>query len=152
MEHNYRSQLVWTGNLGEGTATYAGYGRDYTVTISGRPDLHGSADKHFRGDAARHNPEDLFLAAISSCHLLSYLAECALAGVRVVAYEDDAHGVMVTNKDGGGRFERVTLHPKVTLEPGADHVTALGLHAVAHAKCFIANSCSVPITVEPVIV
>lgn len=142
MQHDYRSQLSWAGNTGDG---YTAYSRDYRVSIAGRPDIMGSADAHFRGDPARHNPEDLFVVAISTCHLLSYLALCARAGIAVLAYEDDAHGVMVTAKDGSGRFEEVTLNPVVTIAAGNDEALALALHETAHEQCFIANSVKVPI-------
>ena len=66
-----------------------------TISIAGKPDLPASADKPFRGDPSRWNPEDLLLAALSECHLLSYLHACVVAGVVVVAYEDEASGTMV---------------------------------------------------------
>lgn len=150
-EHHYSSRLIWDGNRGNGTATYAEYGREYRVVIDGKPVLQGSADPLFRGDAATHNPEDLFLAAISSCHLLTYLALCARAGIRVVAYEDAATGTMKEDGAGGGRFTEVVLHPRVTIA-GAEHrERAEQLHARAHQLCFIANSCSVPIHHEATI-
>ena len=93
--HDYKARLVWDGNLGEGTSTYTGYGRKYRVQFDGKPDLTGSADPIFRGDANIYNPEDLFVASLSSCHLLSYLALCARSKINVIAYEDDAIGTMV---------------------------------------------------------
>ncbi len=150
MKHNYETRLQWTGNTGHGTRSYAGYSRNFTVHIAGRPELHGSADAHFHGDATRYNPEDLFVAAISSCHMLVYLALCARAGVTVVSYEDHATGTLVT-KPGGGHFERVTLRPVVTITDDSDTDLARVLHEQAHAGCFIANSCRVPITHAPVI-
>ncbi|MFW6088810.1 MAG: OsmC family protein, partial [Gemmatimonadota bacterium] len=110
--HRYEAALTWTGNEGTGTSDYRSYGRSYTVSIAGKPVLRGSADPTFRGDAALHNPEDLFLAAIAGCHMLSYLALCARRGVRVVAYEDRATGVL-TLEGGGGRFTEVELNPVV---------------------------------------
>jgi len=149
--HEYSSQLIWDGNTGEGTATYAGYGRQYRVIVAGKPDILGSADPAFRGDAARYNPEDLFVVALSSCHMLSYLAICALKGVRVLAYEDNAKGTMTVNADGGGKFEEVTLYPNVTIA-GEEHVAlALDLHDDAHDKCFIANSVSIPVRHKPTV-
>src|SRR6267378_7653221 len=138
-EHHYNAHLIWDGNRGDGTATYAGYGRRYRVLIDGKPELQGTADVAFRGEADKVNPEDLFLAAISSCHMLSYLALCAKHGIRVVAYEDEARGRMTTTTDGGGKFEEVTLHPKVTIAGGQDSALALRLHDTAHELCFIAN-------------
>lgn len=149
VEHAYAARVVWEGNTGEGTAGYTAYRRDYRVAVDGKPDLAGSADPAFRGDPARHNPEDLFVAALSSCHMLSYLALCARGGVRVVAYEDDAVGRMRLEPGGGGRFVEVTLRPRVTLDRPEQAELALQLHDRAHALCFIANSCSVPVRHEP---
>ena len=149
--HDYAARLFWEGNTGEGTAHYAGYGRQYRVTVQGKPDLIGTADPAFRGDAALHNPEDLFLAAISACHMLSYLALCARRRIRVVAYEDDVRGRLVVDASGGGKFEEIGLRPVVTIE-GEEHAEiAVKLHDAAHDICFIANSCSIPIRHEPVV-
>jgi organic hydroperoxide reductase OsmC/OhrA len=144
-EHHYRAHLIWDGNLGEGTSSYTAYGRQYRVIIEGKPDLQGTADVTFRGEAGKHNPEDLFLAAISGCHMLSYLALCARERIPVIAYEDHAEGLMKTDASGGGRFEEVVLHPVVTLADAEQTEQAMRLHQRAHEVCFIANSCSVPI-------
>ena len=147
--HDYRAHLIWDGNLGDGTTTYTGYGRKYRLQIDGKPDLMGSADPIFRGDANVYHPEDLFVAALSSCHLLSYLALCARTKINVIAYEDDASGTMVMRPDGGGKFESVTLRPVVTIAPGSDAKRALELHETAQDLCFIAASVSIPILHEP---
>jgi organic hydroperoxide reductase OsmC/OhrA len=147
--HDYKARLVWDGNLGTGTTTYTGYGRKYRLQIDGKPDIIGSADPMFRGDANAYNPEDLFVAALSSCHLLSYLALCARSKINVVAYEDNATGVLQLRPDGGGIFESVTLKPVVTLAPGSDEKRALELHETAHDLCFIAASVRIPVLHEP---
>ena len=144
-EHHYAAHLVWDGNRGDGTSSYTSYGRQYRVAIAGKPDIVGTADTAFRGEADKHNPEDLFLAAISSCHMLSYLALCARQGINVLAYEDEAKGTMREDGKGGGRFEEVTLHPVVTIADAKDIDRATQLHERAHELCFIASSCSVPI-------
>lgn len=149
--HAFAAGVVWEGNTGEGTAGYASYSRRYRVTAEGKPDLPGSADPAFRGDADRHNPEDLFLAALSACHMLFYLSLCARGGVRVLAYEDRATGTLRIDPGGGGRFESVTLHPVVHVDADSDAEQAARLHETAHGLCFIANSCSVPIRHAPVI-
>ena len=149
--HAYDARLFWEGNTGEGTAGYTTYGRQYRAEVDGKPDLSGSADPAFRGDAGRHNPEDLFLIAIAGCHMLSYLALCAKHGVRVVAYEDAVHGTLALDRTGGGRFTEVVLHPVVTVAAGSDRALAAKLHDTAHERCFIAASCSVPIRHEPVV-
>ncbi len=143
--HHYRTALVWEGNLGTGTADYRSYGRQYRVRIAGKPDLLGSADPAFRGDPAVHNPEDLLVAALSGCHLLSYLALCARAGVRVLEYTDAAEGTMVLRADGGGSFQEVILRPRVTVAAGTDLELASALHARAGQLCFIAGSCNFPV-------
>ncbi|HJU72784.1 MAG TPA: hypothetical protein VJ717_03490, partial [Gemmatimonadaceae bacterium] len=100
--HEYALRLIWDGSRGEGTADYVTYGRDHRVLVAGKPDLLGSADVLFKGVPERHNPEDLFLAAVASCHMLAYLALCARSGVCVLEYEDAARGELVLDADGGG--------------------------------------------------
>ena len=145
--HEYRARLTWDGNRGDGTSNYAAYGREYRVAIDGKPELNGSADPTFRGDATKHNPEDLLLAAVSSCHMLSYLALCARGSIEVVAYQDDAVGQMVFHKDGSGEFTEIVLRPAVTIRSG-DLEKATQLHERAHEICFIARSCNFPIRHE----
>jgi organic hydroperoxide reductase OsmC/OhrA len=143
--HTYKSQLIWDGNRGDGTSTYAGYGRGHRILVDGKPELRGSADPMFKGEADTHNPEDLLLAAVSSCHMLSYLALCARASINVLDYRDEASGDLVLDARGGGKFEEIRLHPIVTIANADDKDRALALHEKAHELCFIANSCSVPI-------
>jgi organic hydroperoxide reductase OsmC/OhrA len=143
--HSYATRVLWEGNLGEGTSGYACYSRTYRVVVAGKPDLPGTADPAFRGEGDKHNPEELFLTSIAACHMLFYLALCAKNGVRVVAYEDEATGTMALDPDGGGRFEAITLRPRVTIARAQDEAAAVELHADAHRRCFIANSCATPI-------
>ena len=148
-EHHYRSHLIWDGNRGDGTSSYATYGRNYRIAIDGKPEIHGTADAAFRGEADKLNPEDLFLAAISSCHMLSYLALCARARISVLAYEDAATATMREDDKGGGRFEEVVLHPVVTIA-NAEHIErATELHERAHELCYVASSLNFPVTVAP---
>ncbi len=149
--HDYKAHLVWDGSVGDGTFEYKTYGRKYHIQFNGRPDLPGSADPIFRGDADRYNPEDLFVASLSSCHLLTYLALCTRNRINVVAYEDDASGTLVLTPDGGGSFESVTLRPSVTIAAGGDEKLAMELHDKAHKLCFIAASVSVPVHHEATI-
>lgn len=146
--HTYRTQLRWTGDLGAGTASYRGYARDHEIAAPGKPPILGSSDPAFRGDAARWNPEELLLAALSACHQLWYLHLCAEAGVVVLAYEDDAAGVMAEEADGAGQFVEVVLSPRVTLAPGSDPAVAQALHHEAGKKCFIARSVRFPVRHE----
>jgi organic hydroperoxide reductase OsmC/OhrA len=151
MTHTYVTQLTWIGNLGHGTSSYAGYERRYLVRAPGKPELVGSSDPAYRGEADKHNPEDLFLAALAACHMLFYLSLCARRGVRVLAYEDRATGTLVTRADGGGRFESVTLSPIITIADESDEALATALHETAGSRCFIASSCSVPVRYLPTV-
>ena len=108
-DHAYRARLVWDGNLGDGTAKYETYGRQHRLLFGGKPGIEATADPAFRGDPARLNPEDLLVGALASCHMLSYLALCARSRIRVLAYEDDAHGVMREDGRGGGQCVK-TVH------------------------------------------
>ncbi|MQA82002.1 MAG: OsmC family peroxiredoxin [Streptosporangiales bacterium] len=149
LTHEYDVTVTWTGNRGTGTSGYRAYGRDHEVVVAGLPLLRGSSDPAFRGDADRWNPEQLLVAALSQCHLLSYLHVAADAGVVVTAYEDDAHGVMTQTSDGGGHFTEVVLRPRVTVadESMVDRATAL--HDRAHELCFIASSMNFPVRHDP---
>lgn len=141
--HHYKVRVEWTGNRGTGTSGYRDYERNHSIGAAGKPEIPGSSDPAFRGDPARWNPEDLLVASASACHKLWYLHLCAEAGVVVTAYEDQAEGVMKDDADGG-RFERITLRPRVTIAAG-DPAVAAQLHHLAHEKCYIANSVNFPI-------
>lgn len=149
--HLYRVDVVWTGNRGSGTDGYRNYSRNHVIRVPGKPELVGSSDPSFRGDATRHNPEDLLVAALSTCHMLSYLHMATEAGVVVVAYDDSAEGTMLTEGDGG-RFTEVVLRPVVTIRADSDPEQALAAHETAHHACFIANSVNFPVRCEPRIV
>ena len=151
MKYRYSISLEWTGNTGSGTSDYREYERAYRVDAVDHPAISGSSDPAFRGDASRWNPEELLLASISACHQLWYLHLCAEAGIIVLAYHDNAEGVMIEERDGSGRFSEVVLRPEVTLAQGADRDLALQLHGQANNKCFIANSLNFPVRHEAVI-
>lgn len=150
-QHLYRLSLEWTGNLGQGTSTYEGYSREHVVRIAGKPDLRGTADPLFRGDAALHNPEDLLLAALSQCHLLTYLALCARARINVVSYRDAAEGTLILTKDGGGHFTDVVLRPEVVVAEAHMLAKAEHFHGEVHKYCFIARSVNFPVRCEAVV-
>lgn len=148
-KHNYLVSLVWTGNEGSGTASYTTYNRNYTVGIEGKPDLYGSADTNFHGDAGRYNPEELFIASLASCHMLWYLHLCADAGIVVTNYKDDARGAMELTTNGGGYFSEVVLNPEVSIANEGKQELALSLHKKANELCFIANSVNFPVIHHP---
>lgn len=143
-DHHYNLQLTWTGAGNGPTRDYHGYSREYRADFDGKPSMTGSADPSFKGDPKLYNPEELLLLALSSCHMLSYLALASLEGMVVTAYEDAASGTML-QEGRGGRFTAVMLRPKVTLAPGSDLARAEALHEDANKTCFIANSVNFPV-------
>ena len=151
-EHKFALTVQWTGNRGDGTSSYRGYSRDHDVAIPGLPVLKGSADPTFHGDRERYNPEQLLLAALAQCHMLSYLHVAVKHGVVVTDYRDDATGEMVLNRDGSGQFQSVTLHPRVTVADPGQVELAASLHHEANQVCFIARSVNFPVGHEPVTV
>lgn len=146
-DHHYAVRVEWLGNRGTGTSDYRAYGRELRVDANGKPSILGSADPTFHGDAQRWNPEELLLAALAQCHMLSYLHVAASHGVIVIAYTDAAVGTMQQTSNGGGHFTSVTLRPHVTIAGDATEL-ASSLHAEASAKCFIAASVNFPIDHE----
>ncbi len=148
--HTYQLDIIWTGNNGQGTADYAAYRRDYTLICENKPHLFCSADSPFRGDHTKYNPEDMFLSALSSCHMLWYLHLCADEGIIVTEYHDHATGLMTeSHNGGGGKFIEVLLTPRVTITEASKVDRANELHHAAHERCFIANSCNFPIVHQP---
>jgi organic hydroperoxide reductase OsmC/OhrA len=148
-EHKYKTRVNWTGNTGTGTSNYRGYERSHMISIEHKPDIHCSSDPAFRGDKTKHNPEELLLASLSSCHMLWYLHLCAEAGIVVTEYADHATGTMVETDNGGGRFTEVALHPMVTVTENKMIEKANALHKKANELCFIANSVNFPVSHFP---
>ncbi|GAB2673343.1 OsmC family protein [Saccharopolyspora gloriosae] len=147
--HAYTATVTWTGNTGGGTTSYRDFSRDHVVEVAGKPRVEASADPAFRGDPARLNPEDLLVASLSECHLLTYLSLCSNSGVVVLSYQDEVRGTMAESVGGGGRFTEVVLRPKVTVADESMLAKAERLHELAHRNCFIANSVNFPVRHEP---
>ena len=147
-EHLYTATVTWTGNQGDGTSDYKAFTRDYDIICAGKPIVKGSADPGYLGDATRHKPEDMLLAALSACHMLWYLHLCTVSKVVVTAYQDAVEGKMLTNQDGSGEFTSVTLKPRITITSDSDAAIADSLHDKANAMCFIARSVNFPVQHE----
>lgn len=148
--HHYTLRVRWTGDRGTGTSGYRDYDRAVVAVADGKPELLGSADRSFHGDASRWNPEELLLAALSECHLLSYLHVCAAAGVVVTAYDDEPAGVM-EQRGISGRFTSVLLRPRVVVRDAGMIEAATRLHRDAAEACFIAASVNFPVEHDPVV-
>lgn len=142
--HHYEIAVTWTGNAGTGTSSIRSYSRNHDVGADGLPTIAASSDPAFRGDPARWNPEQLYVAALAQCHMLWYLSLAAQAGIAVTAYDDRPTGVMIEDASGAGEFERVTLRPTVTIEGTSDPELAERLHDRVADYCFIARSVKTP--------
>lgn len=149
-EHNYKLTTEWTGNSVEGTKNVRTYDRSHTVTIQGKPDLFLTTDNPAVGDKSKLNPEDLLVSAISSCHMLSYLYVCALEGIEITSYIDNATGIMVELASGGGSFKEVTLNPLFYVADESIVEKAIELHHKAHEICYIANSVNFDVKCNPI--
>lgn len=151
-EHGFAVDVTWTGAREAGTTGYRAYGRDHRVHAVGKAhEIYGSAARPFHGDAESWNPEEMVIAALAQCHLLSYLHVATSEGLVIVAYQDAATGTLQTEGQGG-RLIEATLRPMVTLaahHDEADARLAAQLHSRASELCFIANSVSFPVRHEP---
>ena len=139
--HSYSIRVDWTGNQGTGTSAYRAYSRAHEISAQGKTAIAGSSNPMFRGDAARWNPAELLIAALSACHQLWYLHLCADAGIVVVAYSDDASGVEIEQADGTGQFENVTLRPHASSRPALMRTSRAAFtmppprNALSRARC-----------------
>ena len=162
--HSYQISVSWTGNRGEGTSGYRAYDRSHEVTAGPADQGHdsagrvrpqpiaGSSDPAFRGDPDRWNPEQLLTASLAQCHMLWYLHLCAVGGVVVTDYADNATGTMTMDvTGGGGQFTEVTLHPAVTVADPSMVDKAQALHEEVDAVCFIARSINFLVRHEPTV-
>lgn len=148
-QHHYKTTIQWTGNNGTGTDHYKSYERSHKIIIENKVAIVASSDPAFRGDPSKHNPEDLFVSSLASCHMLWYLHLCSEAGVVVIDYVDTATGTMVETREGGGHFTEVILNPVVTVTEKSMTGKATDLHKKANALCFIANSVNFPVRHQP---
>lgn len=127
--------------------TYEAYPRNHTIAFkNGQETLIASASPAYKGDAGKADPEDMLVAALSSCHMLSFLAIAAKKKLTVTSYEDNAVGFL--ESEGGKLWmTRVILQPKVAIDTDAE--TLAHIHHQAHEACFIANSVKTDVKVEP---
>ncbi|MHA3789057.1 OsmC family protein [Flavobacterium hauense] len=146
-KHLFKAKAFWTVN--RKNENIKSYSRNHNISIEGKPLLEISAAKAFKGDAALYNPEDMLLASLVSCHMMSYLYVCTQAGIEVLSYTDDAVATLEVEADGSGRFTEVILHPKVMISKADRIEEAQALHKKANELCFIANSCNFPVHHNP---
>ncbi len=144
-QQHYQLTVKWTGNTGAGTASRDSYERSHEISVKGKKKLQCSSDSNYHGDKTKNNPEDLLLASLSSCHMLWFLHFCALEGVVVVDYIDNAEGKMIQTTNGAGYFTEVILSPQVIVQSASMIRKANELHKKASDFCFIANSVKFPV-------
>jgi organic hydroperoxide reductase OsmC/OhrA len=140
----HRITLKWF--KGDVPFTYDAYPRNHTIAFKGGAPVMFSSAPAYRGDPSKGDPEDLLVAALSSCHMLSFLAICAKKRITVEAYDDEAAGLL-ENEGGKLWMTRVTLRPKVRADATAE--TLVDIHHLAHQACSIANSVKTDVRVEP---
>ncbi len=129
--------------------TYATYSRTHRWHFAGGTEVEASAAPAYRGDPALPDPEEALVASLSSCHMLTFLAIAARAGITVDAYEDDAEGTMSKNADGRLAVTRVVLRPRITFGSEVAEDDLAWMHEQAHEECFIANSVRTEMVIEP---
>ena len=144
-KHVYSINIKWIGTKGVGTKDYLSYERSHVISVKGKNEIEASSDPAFRGDNSKYNPEELLVASLSSCHMLWYLHLCAVEGIIVTGYTDNAIGTMIETPLGSGYFSEVILYPIVTITDQSMEEKAIELHDKAHQFCFIANSVNFPI-------
>lgn len=147
--HAFTAAIRWTGNRGQGTSSYRGYDRTWDIVSGNKVVVHCSNDPLLGGDPAKHNPEDLLLASLSSCHMLWYLHLASDAGIVVHAYSDAPEGVGETLKNGAGRYLSATLRPHIVVSRGSNLQLAADIHHEVHKYCFIARSVNFPVSYQP---
>lgn len=151
----YVADLIW--ERGDESFVDQRYSRRHRIRFDGGTEVAGSSSPHVvrapLSDPAAVDPEEMFVASLSSCHLLWFLALAAKEGWRVDRYEDAAEGVLARNEEGHQVMTVVTLRPRVVFSgertPDPDSLRAL--HHDAHARCYIANSVRTEVRVEPVL-
>ena len=145
----HRASISWTRTTSD--FTYESYDRAHEWRFDGGISIRASSAPEFRGRPERVNPEEAFVATLSACHMLSFLAIAARRRLTVDAYVDDAVGHMSKNERGRLAITRVVLRPRVTWAAGT--VVAREeenrLHHMSHEECVIANSVKTDIVVEP---
>ena len=142
------ASIRWTRN-GQ-PFDYEHYPRDHDVRFERGQRITGSAAPAYFGSADGVDPEEMLVAALSSCHMLTLLAIAAKKGFTIDAYEDDALGTLGKNAEGRAAVTHVTLRPKITFAGDAPDAAALEkLHESAHRNWFIASSVKTEVVVEP---
>lgn len=153
---NYQAKIVWQRDASNFLDNR--YSRKHTWSFDGGIAFAASSSPHVvpvpMSDEAAVDPEEAFVASLSSCHMLWFLAIAGKKRFVVDEYVDDAIGILEKNADGKMAMTQVSLRPKVTFsgdkQPTSDEQNAM--HHQAHDACFIANSVTTKVNVEPIFI
>lgn len=143
----HKATLRWS--RGDHSFDYESYPREHDVTFAGGSTVRASSAPEYLGKAEYANPEELLVAALSSCHMLTFLAIAARRGLTVDGYEDEAVGVLAKNEQNRLSLTQVTLRPQITWSGSApDDAAIKTMHEASHRGCFIANSVKTAVKIE----
>ena len=144
----YVTQLSWS--LGDGELAYGKYNPNHRMTFSGGLSATMTPAPDYGGDSRYVNPEEALAAALSSCHMLTFIALAAKARWKLKRYRDQAVAVLGKTGDGRTRVSEIVLHPVTEFEPGheIDADKLKEMHERAHRYCFVANAISCEMRVE----
>lgn len=142
----YKSYLQWS--KGQSAFTVKTYDRTHQVRFGGGMTIDASSAPEFLGKANLPNPEELFVASIASCLMLTFLYVAAMQGLELTEYESESVGMLSKNAEGKLAVTQVVVRPK--LQFSGDAPSAMELHNLfekAHAQCFISNSVKATVSV-----
>ena len=146
----HKAKITWKRETKD--FAYDTYDRSHQVTYEGGITCQASSAKEYLGKAEFVNPEEMLAGALSSCHMLTFLAVAAKSRLIVDSYEDNVVAVLDKNAAGKLAVTKTILRPKVVFskETPVTHEKLVELHEKAHRNCFIANSVSGEVLTEPV--
>jgi peroxiredoxin-like protein len=134
--YKYKTSVLWTGE------------KKGTLTVAGKPPVEVATPPEFKGHEGIWSPEDLFVAALNSCIMTTFLTFAGRAGLAFEGYESEAEGTLEF-VDELFAFTKIVVRPKVTLRPGADRKQAEEILHKAEKHCLVSNSIRTEVTLEP---
>lgn len=147
-DHTYTATVAWTGSPEDHRS--GRYSRAHDWRFDGGAVVRGSSAPPVIGsDPSAVDPEEALVAAVSACHMLWFLSVARKQGLTVMAYEDQAEGVMTPNEAGKLYVSTITLRPLVRFDGAADPAVVDEVHRLAHAECYLANSVRADIRIQP---
>jgi organic hydroperoxide reductase OsmC/OhrA len=146
-DHTFSLHLAWESPADSGVTPRDRVWRRHTVSHPEKPTIAGSAAPAFRGENELWNPEELLLAALAQCHMLTFFYLALQADCDVISYTDTPEATLVTHPNGSGEIVEVMLKPVVSIRAG-DEASVEAFHQQAHELCFIARSVNFPVRHE----